>query len=123
MRNLIIQTKNAKHKWFELGVALKIPIDILEKLDIKYDDSPIKALIRVYRYWLADKNGLQPIWHKLITALHDINEYSIAAHVANNVMVSVQLLYISVRSYSSSAICTAKHVYFLSCQILIAIYL
>ena len=94
LRNLILLTKKAKYKWFELGVALKIPIHILEDLDAKYDDNPVKALIRVYRYWLADKNNLQPTWEKLIAALQVAKLYSISANVTINVMVSVVIKYI-----------------------------
>lgn len=89
LRNLIMLTRNAKYKWFELGTALKIPINILEKLDEKYDESPMKALIRVYRYWLNYENGLQPEREKLIDALQRTNQYSISASVARYIEVSI----------------------------------
>ena len=78
LRNLMLQTMVIKSKWFELGMALYVPIDKLERLYDKYSDNPVKALVRVLRYWLADKNGLKPSWEKLIAALQDIKEYSLA---------------------------------------------
>ena len=91
LRNLLLLTKKAKLKWFELGLALSINIDVLEKLDIKYDNEPIRALTRVYRYWLAEENNLQPTWDKLIAALGKIKEYSIAANVTKEKMVSLNI--------------------------------
>ena len=88
MRNLILQTKKVEHKWFELGIALNVPIDKLERIYDKHYDSSVKALIRVYRYWLADKNGLMPSWKKLVTALQNIDEYSLSTSVAKY-MVSI----------------------------------
>ena len=84
----MVQTMVIKSKWFELGMALCIPINKLEKLYDKYNDNPVKALVRVYRYWLADKNGLQPTWKKLTTALQDIKEYSLAIGLENSVSIS-----------------------------------
>ena len=89
LKNLMVLTKKAKCKWFELGAVLNVDIDVLERLDVKYDECPIKALTRVYRYWLAGKNDLRPtVWDKLITALQEIGEYSIAANVTKKMMVS-----------------------------------
>ena len=85
LRNLMVQTTSIKSKWFELGIALCIPIKKLEKFYDKYSDSPVKALIRVYRFWLADKNDLSPTWEKLIAALQDIKEYSLAICLENSV--------------------------------------
>ena len=70
---------------------MKINVDVLEKLDIKYDNEPIRALTRVYRYWLAEKNNLQPTWDKLIAALGKIKEYSIAANATKEKMVSLNI--------------------------------
>lgn len=86
MRNVILQTKKIEHKWFELGIALSVPIEKLEKIYDKHYDSPVKALIRVYRYWLADKNGLMPSWKKLVVALQKIDEYSLSASVGKLVV-------------------------------------
>ena len=91
MRNLILQTKKVEHKWFELGIALNVPIDKLERVYDKHYDSPVKALIRVYRYWLADKNGLLPTWKKLVIALQNIDEYSLSTSIAKY-MVSIHLV-------------------------------
>ena len=74
-----------KSKWFELGIALHIPINKLERLYDKYNDNQVKALIRVYRFWLADKNGLKPTWEKLMGALQDIKEYNLAICLENSV--------------------------------------
>ena len=76
-----------RRKWFELGLALHIPIETLEKLSVKYSANPMKCLNRVYHYWLSEKNDLKPTWDKLIAALKKIHEYSIAASVAANVKV------------------------------------
>jgi len=85
----MVKTEELAHKWFKLGSALCIPYDELEKLNDKYNDNPVKALIRVYRYWLADKNGLQPTWDKLLTALQYIKEYTIATRVGDRIKVSL----------------------------------
>ena len=50
LRNLILQTKKAEYKWFELGIALGVSVEKLERIYDKHNDSPVKALIRVYRY-------------------------------------------------------------------------
>ena len=83
LRNLMVQTMGIKSKWFELGIALCIPIKKLEKIYDKYSDGPVMALVRVYRFWLADKNGMKPTWEKLIAALQDIKEYSLAIGLEN----------------------------------------
>lgn len=85
LRNLMVQTMVIKSKWFELGMALYVPIDKLERLYDKYNDNPVKALVRVFRYWLADKNGLKPTWEKLIAALQDIKEYNLAIGLEKSV--------------------------------------
>ena len=88
LRNLVLLTKKVEHKWFDLGMALNVPIEKLEKIYDKYNDCPIKALVRVYRYWLADKNGLLPTRNKLVNALQKIDEYILSTNVAKD-MVSV----------------------------------
>ena len=88
LQNLMALTNSIKSRWFELGAALSISIGVLENLEIKYGDYPIKALTRVYRYWLSGKNGLQPTREKLIAALTEIDEHSIAAKVAVKIEVS-----------------------------------
>jgi len=87
-RNLLVLTMPVESKWFALGCALCVPIDKLERLGDKYHDNPMKALVRVYRYWLADKNGLQPTWEKLLIALQKINEYKLAISLARTQLVS-----------------------------------
>jgi len=67
---------------------LCVPIDKLERIYDKHCDSPVKALIRVYRYWLADEHGLTPMWEKLVIALQEIDEYSLSASVAKYITVS-----------------------------------
>ena len=86
LRNLVLQTKKVEYKWFELGIALGVPIEKLERIYDKHNDSPVKALIRVYRYWLADKNGLISTWAKLVIALQKINEYSLSIIISNYVV-------------------------------------
>ena len=94
LRNLILQTKKVEYKWFVLGVALGVPIEKLERIYDKHNDSPVKALIRVYRYWLADKNGLMPTWTKLVSALQEIDEYSLSIIISKYV-VSFHYTYIN----------------------------
>lgn len=78
-----MQTKKVEHKWFELGLALGIPIAKLEKITDNHYESPVKALIRVYRYWLAEKNGLMPTWKSLVNALQKIDEYILSTSISN----------------------------------------
>ena len=88
LKTLIIRTKSVVNKWIELGMALGVPIEKLERINDKHRDNPFNGLVRVYRYWLADKNSLMPTWRKLINALYEIDEYSLAASVVN-AMVSL----------------------------------
>ena len=81
-----MRTRKVEHNWFELGVALHVPLSKLKRIDDKYHDSPVRALIKVYHYWLADKNGLMPTWKKLVNALQEIDEYSLAASVSNMIV-------------------------------------
>ena len=79
LKDLMIQTALVTPKWFELGLALGIPIDVMERLDDKYHDKPRKALTRVYCHWL--ENGIpsiQDLEVKLIEALKKIKEYTLA---------------------------------------------
>ena len=85
---MIIRTKSVQIKWIELGTALGVPIEKLEKINDKHCDNSFNGLNRVYRYWLADKNGLRPTWEKLVNGLYKINEYSLATSVVN-AMVSL----------------------------------
>ena len=85
---LILRTKKVEHKWFELGIALGVPINKLESIYDKHSDSPVKALVRVYHYWLDDKKGLMPTWKKLVDALQEIDEYSLSAKIENIMVCS-----------------------------------
>ena len=99
-----MRTKKVEYKWFELGVALSVPVSKLERIYDKHRDSPIKALIRVYRYWLADENSLMPTWKKLMNALQEIDEYTLAASVSNmmvSCLVHCYLLLLSCWLYSN----------------------
>ena len=84
----MVLTMSVNPKWFTLGCALCVPIDKLERLGDKYHDNPMKALVRVYRYWLADKNGLQPTWEKLLGALQKINEYRLVTSLTRTQLVN-----------------------------------
>ena len=96
LRNVVLLTSKAADNWYELGVALCIPFPKMEKFSEKYGGNPRAALNRVYRYWLADKDG--PTWKKLITALYTIKEFSIAADVEEYIKVIVIFMYIHLNS-------------------------
>ena len=85
---MIIRTKSVQNRWIELGAALGVPVEKLERINDKHRDNSFNSLNRVYRYWLADKNGLRPSWEKLVNGLYEIDEYSLAASVVN-AMVSL----------------------------------
>lgn len=70
-------------------MALRIPIPIMERLYGKHSENPMMALNRVYRYWLADKNSLSPTWEKLISALKEIKEFTVATNVKQHLKVSL----------------------------------
>ena len=89
LRNLIVLTSNIKGNWYNLGIDLKIPITKMENLYGKYYANPMKALNRVYCYWLSDKNGLSPTWEKLCSSLRKIKEFTIAADVEKFLQVSL----------------------------------
>ena len=80
-------SRKAKDQWFELGIALEIDLDLLTDFDAKFEGLPLKALSRVYQHWLADENGLQPTWDKLIRALKRVNHYTIATKAENMMKV------------------------------------
>ena len=77
----MMQTEPVTRKWFQLGLALDIPIHEMEKLDDKYHDKPRKALTRVYCHWLENSTpSMQDLCEvKLIEALKKIKEYELAA--------------------------------------------
>ena len=96
LRNVVLLTSKAADNWYELGVALCIPFPKMEKFSEKYGGNPRAALNRVYRYWLADTDGLYlPTWKKLITALHTIKEFHIAAGVEEYTKVLVTCMYLN----------------------------
>ena len=53
----------------------------MEEFYGKYSENPMKALNRVYRYWLRKENNLNPTWESLVSALQEINEYTVATNV------------------------------------------
>ena len=77
----MMQTAPITPKWFQLGLALDIPIHVMERLDDKYHDKPRKALTRVYCHWLENSiPSMQELCEvKLIEALKKIKEYDLAA--------------------------------------------
>ena len=77
----MVQTEPVTPKWFQLGLALDIPILVMERFDDKYHDKPRKALTRVYCHWLENGTpSMQEICKvKLIEALRKIKEYELAA--------------------------------------------
>ena len=89
LRKVITLTSDVEKNWYKLGMALQIPISIMEKFYGKYNANPMKGLNRVYCYWLSDKNGLSPTWEKLCSALREIKKFSIAADVEKLIKVSL----------------------------------
>ena len=89
LRKVITLTSDVEKNWFKLGMELQIPISIMERLYEKHNANPIKALNRVYCYWLSDKNDLSPTWETLCSALRKINLFTIAANVENFIKVSL----------------------------------
>ena len=94
MRNVIVLTSEIGKKWYKLGIALCIPIPKMEIFHQKYSEKPVMALNRVYRYWLANENGLSPTWEKLVFALQGIKEFEIAAEVElfNKVSLTISVV-------------------------------
>ena len=84
LRKMITLTSDIEKNWYKLGMALQIPVSKMETFYGKYRTNPMKALNRVYCYWLSDKNGLLPTWEKLCSALREIKQFSIAADVEQN---------------------------------------
>ena len=90
LRNVVLLTSKATDNWYQLGVALCIPFHKMERFAEKYGGNPRAALNRIYRYWLADTDGLYlPTWKKLISALYTIKEFRIAADVQEYIKVTV----------------------------------
>lgn len=81
IRQVVLLTSEIGNKWYKLGIALDIPLTTMEEFYGKYSENPMKALNRVYGYWLKNKNRLDPTWESLISALQEINEYSVATNV------------------------------------------
>ena len=89
LRNLMVLTSSVNENWYSLGIALNISVNKMENIYGKYSGNPMKALNRVYCYWLSDKNGLSPTWKKLYSALLAIKEFSIATDVKQYLKVSL----------------------------------
>ncbi|XP_065920649.1 uncharacterized protein [Dysidea avara] len=81
LRNLMVHTEVLKNKWTALGYALGVPSSKIEKINDKYHDKPLSALVRVYRYWLAEENGFIPTWKKLIDALRLMKEINLCVQI------------------------------------------
>ena len=73
---MVQKTARLKDIWFEIGINLGVPSKKLEKIEKKYGRNKIGCLAKVYRYWLDDRNGLEPTMEKLLTALDEQHEYS-----------------------------------------------
>ena len=76
-------TQAVQNKWIAVGFGLGIPLVMIEKFNDKYHDNTLKALIRVYRYWLREKNGLKPTWKTLCDALQLMNEIDLSIQIKN----------------------------------------
>lgn len=85
----MILTVPIASKWYQLGWALEVPINELERLYDKYHDKPGKALARIYCHWLADDSGMSPtctVEVKLIEALRKIREHNLAVTLERNLV-------------------------------------
>ena len=89
LRNVILLTSEIEEKWYKLGIALRIPIHIMENFYGKYNKNPMIGLNRVYRYWLNVENRLSPTWEKLISVLKEIKQYTIATTVEQYIKVGL----------------------------------
>ena len=93
---MILLTSEIKDVWYKLGIALCVPINLMDKINGKHNENPMKALNRVYRYWLADKKGQIPTWDGLISALNNIKEYTVATTVKEYTNVSFKYVLASI---------------------------
>jgi len=84
----MVYTEGLQNKWTALGYALGIPSSQIEKINDKYHNKPLTALVRVYRYWLTEENGFVPTWKKLIDALRLIKEIDLSVQIAKTLEVS-----------------------------------
>ena len=85
----MVHTEVLKNKWTALGYALGAPSSKIEKINDKYHDKPLSALVRVYRYWLAEENGFVPTWKKLIDALRLMKEINLCVQITKTLEVSI----------------------------------
>ena len=74
--DLLKKTTPASGKWFEIGLKLSVPVTKLEKIGKKHGHNKMECLVKVYRYWLDERNDLQPTPEKLQKALDGLHEYS-----------------------------------------------
>ena len=79
LEDLLKKTTPARNRWFEIGLNLDVSINQLEKIEKKHGRNQSQCLAKVYRYWLDERNDLQPTLEKLQKALDDIREYSTAS--------------------------------------------
>ena len=95
LRNVILLTSEIEEKWYKLGIALCIPIRKMENFYEKYNKNPMMGLNRVYCYWLNEDNHLMPAWEKLISALKEIKQYTIATTVEQYIKVNLSFTVIN----------------------------
>ena len=66
MNTVRSEIHDARTKWYDIGLELKVPEPTLKSIASKYDDSKI-CLREVIAVWL--KAGDHPTWESLVDAL------------------------------------------------------
>ena len=87
-------TSNLIHKWLEIGVALKINSDYLEKLKKRHKLPEKERFRKVISSWLKQKGGSPvPTWQSLCTALRakSVGESGIAERIQKEKGVPLEL--------------------------------
>ena len=66
--------------WYQLGLALGIPVDIMEQLK---DYSDKDALVEILDYWLKNHSSGQPTWQDVAIALQQA-EFNVEQIITNH---------------------------------------
>ena len=77
------------HKWYQLGLAIEIPKDTLDKYS---EYSPSECIVEVLDYWLRNQPNHQiPTWRDVANILEEIGFHQLAESILNVYQTGEQL--------------------------------
>ena len=87
---MLIQLRSeVTHKWYQFGLAVKIPTDMLDKYS---ELSPSECIVEVLDYWLRNQPNHQiPTWRDVANILEEIGFHQLAESILNVYQTGEQL--------------------------------